>query len=112
MRSISSSTSLPAARMIAAAAVCVLTSLSTPATLAAEPAEMDKMPPTSAGMKLPSSTLDLFSKIDKDQDGKLSKDEVKVLPAIAERFDELDKNKDGYLSLDEFAYAIKPDAAK
>lgn len=112
MRSISSSISSPAARLIAAAAVCVLNILSAPAARAAEPTDLDKMPPTSAGMKQAPSTLELFNKIDKDQDGKLSKDEAKVLPAIAERFDELDKNKDGYLSIDEFAYAIKPDAAK
>ncbi len=112
MRSLSSSISSPAARLIAAVALCVLVGLSASASWAAEPTDMDKMPATSAGMKQPPTTLELFNKIDKDQDGKLSKDEAKVLPAVAERFDELDKNKDGYLSLDEFTYAIKPDAAK
>lgn len=44
-----------------------------------------------------------FTRTDANGDGKLSKDEVAKLPAIASRFDELDKNKDGVLSLDEFA---------
>lgn len=79
---------------------------------AAEPVEVEKAPPTSAGIKLPPSTTELFAKIDKDQDGRLSKDEAKTLPVLVERFDELDRNKDGYLSLEEFALAIKPDAAK
>jgi hypothetical protein len=108
MRSISLSPS----RLLAAAALCAMYIMASPTARAAEPAELDKLPPTSAGMKLPSSTLDLFNRIDKDQDGKLSKDEAKVLPAIAERFDELDKNKDGYLSLEEFASAVKPEAMK
>jgi Ca2+-binding EF-hand superfamily protein len=44
-----------------------------------------------------------FTRADANSDGKLSKDEVARLPAIASQFDELDKNKDGLLSLDEFA---------
>ena len=44
-----------------------------------------------------------FTRADANSDGKLSKDEVAKLPAIASQFDELDKNKDGLLSLDEFA---------
>lgn len=44
-----------------------------------------------------------FTRADANNDGKLTKDEVAKLPAIAARFEELDKNKDGVLSLDEFS---------
>ena len=44
-----------------------------------------------------------FAKADANSDGKLSKEEAAMYPAIAVRFDELDKNKDGALSLAEFA---------
>lgn len=44
-----------------------------------------------------------FARADANNDGKLTKDEVAKLPAIASRFEELDKNKDGVLSLDEFS---------
>lgn len=44
-----------------------------------------------------------FTRSDVNNDGKLTKDEVAKLPAIASRFDELDKNKDGALSLEEFS---------
>ena len=44
-----------------------------------------------------------FTRADANGDGKLSKDEIARLPAIAGQFDELDRNKDGLLSLDEFA---------
>lgn len=108
MHSIPSFTS----RRLVAVAAWVLSSLAASAAFAADPMDVEKAPPPAAGMKVPASTMNLFNKIDKDQDGKLSKEEVKALPGVAERFDELDKNKDGYLSLDEFQYAIKPDAAK
>lgn len=48
-------------------------------------------------------TADMFVKADANRDGKLSRDEVKSLPAIAEKFDMLDKDKDGALSAEEFA---------
>jgi Ca2+-binding EF-hand superfamily protein len=44
-----------------------------------------------------------FAKADTNADGKLSKEEAAMYPAIAAKFDELDKNKDGFLSLAEFA---------
>lgn len=100
------------ARRLAVVAAWILSSLAASAAVAADPMEVEKAPPPAAGMKVPPNTMNLFNKVDKDQDGKLSKEEAKVLPGVADRFDELDTNKDGYLSLTEFAYAVKPDAAK
>lgn len=40
-------------------------------------------------------------KLDLDGDGKLSRDEAKAAPRMAERFDALDTDKDGFLTKDE-----------
>jgi Ca2+-binding EF-hand superfamily protein len=71
----------------------------TPATPGAKtmPPGMDQAAPQAA-----------FKKADKNSDGKLSRDEVSSLPAIATKFDDLDKNKDGALDMSEFsAHASK-----
>jgi Ca2+-binding EF-hand superfamily protein len=44
-----------------------------------------------------------FARADTNGDGRLSREEVQRLPAIAAQFDALDEDKDGFLSLDEFA---------
>jgi hypothetical protein len=44
-----------------------------------------------------------FTKADANADGKLSKEEAAMVPAVGAKFAELDKNKDGFLSLAEFA---------
>jgi hypothetical protein len=44
-----------------------------------------------------------FNKADANGDGKVSRDGVARLPAIAGKFDQLDKDKDGALTLTEFA---------
>ena len=44
-----------------------------------------------------------FARYDANGDGKLSKEELAGMPAIAAKFAELDKNKDGFLSMAEFA---------
>ena len=61
---------------------------------------------TAAPTMAPSAT-DLFTKADKNHDGKLSRDESKALPAIADKFDTLDKDKDGALNIDEFTAAVQ-----
>jgi Ca2+-binding EF-hand superfamily protein/catechol 2,3-dioxygenase-like lactoylglutathione lyase family enzyme len=43
-----------------------------------------------------------FQSLDKNQDGKLSRDEVKAFPKVNESFDNLDTNRDGGISLEEF----------
>ena len=64
----------------------------TPTTQPATGAAMDRTAVESA-----------FAKADVNKDGKISKDEVAKLPALAAKFSELDKDKDGALSLEEFA---------
>ncbi len=51
----------------------------------------------------PEAAAAVFKRLDANQDGRLSRDEVARLPAVAERFHQLDKDKDGLLSPEEFA---------
>ena len=44
-----------------------------------------------------------FVRADVNKDGKVTKDEVTKMPAVAAKFAELDKDKDGALSKEEFA---------
>ncbi|MFZ5549008.1 MAG: EF-hand domain-containing protein [Pseudomonadota bacterium] len=57
------------------------------------------------------TVAELFARIDKNKDGKLSREETTLLPAISERFSVLDKDNDGFLTLDEFAAGVRPDSA-
>jgi Ca2+-binding EF-hand superfamily protein len=47
-----------------------------------------------------------FDRTDANGDGKLSRDEVQRLPAVAERFDEFDTNGDHQLSREEFQRGV------
>ena len=76
---------------IAAAAAAFALICGGPA-IAAEPMAKDKVAIEAA-----------FAKADANADGKLSKEEAAMLPAVAAKFAELDKNKDGFLTLAEFA---------
>jgi hypothetical protein len=47
-----------------------------------------------------------FTRADANGDGKLSREELTRMPAIADKFDAFDKNKDGFLSPEEFAAGV------
>lgn len=52
----------------------------------------------------------LLEKMDNDEDGKLSKKEVKG--PLKKVFDKLDSNEDGFITEEEFKNAPKPDGRK
>jgi len=53
---------------------------------------------------------ELSEDMDADEDGKLSKDEVKG--PLNDHFDEIDTDEDGYITEDEFKNAPKPNGKK
>jgi hypothetical protein len=48
-----------------------------------------------------------FRQVDRNGDGKLSREEAAALPPLADSYDEVDANADGSVSADEFAQAMK-----
>ncbi len=48
----------------------------------------------------------VFTALDTNKDGKISKAEAQKNPAVAQMFDQADKNKDGFLSKEEFMAAF------
>ncbi|MDB5895406.1 MAG: hypothetical protein JWQ88_2937 [Rhodoferax sp.] len=48
-----------------------------------------------------------FARADGDRDGRLSREEARLFPAVSERFDELDLDRDQFLSRAEFEEALK-----
>ena len=48
----------------------------------------------------------VFTALDANKDGKISKAEAQKNPAVAQMFDQADKNKDGSLSKEEFTAAF------
>ncbi|WP_276167908.1 EF-hand domain-containing protein [Zobellia alginiliquefaciens] len=60
--------------------------------------------------KEPPSATELMEKMDANEDGKLSKDELKG--PIKNDFDTIDKDEDGFLSLEELENAPKPKRRK
>jgi Ca2+-binding EF-hand superfamily protein len=48
----------------------------------------------------------VFTALDANKDGKVTKAEAQKNPMVAQMFDQADKNKDGSLSKDEFAAAF------
>ena len=54
-----------------------------------------------------------FKMLDFNQDGKLSRKEVAIIPKLAAAFDETDTNKDGFVTYEEVrAFAVKYRAAR
>ena len=56
--------------------------------------------------KSPPTFKELLEKMDADEDGKLSKDEIKG--PLKKDFDKVDTDEDGFISAEEFAEAPKP----
>ena len=53
---------------------------------------------------------ELLEKMDKDEDGKLSKKETKG--PLNDHFAQIDENEDGFITSEEFANAPKPDGKR
>ena len=47
----------------------------------------------------------MLKKLDTDGDGRISREEAKAAPRLAERFDAIDANKDGFITMDEIKAA-------
>jgi hypothetical protein len=52
-----------------------------------------------------------FTKADANKDGRLSKEESAMYPAVASKFDTLDADKKGYISLEQFSSAMSAEPA-
>jgi Ca2+-binding EF-hand superfamily protein len=48
---------------------------------------------------------DLLKRLDKDGDGRISREEAKAAPRLYEHFDAIDTNKDGYITAEELKAA-------
>ncbi len=48
-----------------------------------------------------------FARADSNKDGRLSREEARLLPALSERFEEIDLDRDQFLSRAEFDEALK-----
>jgi len=97
---------------ILAAALLMMTSLisqasetETPVTITpAEPAPVAPEIRTQEVLKIGQRmVIDLFTVLDGNDDGRLSKNEVSDRPALSRYFGKLDSNQDGFLNRDEFA---------
>jgi EF hand len=93
-------------KLAMAGAVVAMSGLWAQAQAQTQAPDLTKQPPTAAGPS-GSTPADLFAKADTNHDGKLSREESKMLPAISEKFDILDKDKDGSLNVGEFTAGVK-----
>lgn len=72
------------------------------AAVLAVPAAFAQDYPSSPSSQTGAQSMD-YSKLDKNGDGNISKDEAKADPTLSAKFDELDKDKSGSLSTTELA---------
>ncbi len=71
-------------------------------------AQAQSKAPADPSVKANAAAEMAFAGADKNNDGKLSRDEAAALPGVAAKFDQLDKNKDGVLSIEEFSVGYMP----
>ncbi len=79
----------------------------TTAALHMSPAWAQMAAPAAKAPEMSAKATEAFARADKNADGKLSKEEAAVMPAVAEGFDKADVDKDGFLSKAEFAELAK-----
>ena len=84
-------------QLIAGAALAAITSLAVAQT-SSQPSTPSTSPSTSA-----TGTGDVFTKLDADKDGMVSKKEASKNKDLTSKWDTLDTNKDGKLDQGEFA---------
>lgn len=75
--------------------------------IGAIPGAHAQMPASASGRPQSRVGDTAFARADGNKDGRLSRDEARLLPAISERFDDLDQNRDQYLSRAEFEEGLK-----
>ncbi len=100
---------LPLAAARAAQALTMCIALPAATALAADEAAQPAAPAASAPMsKGEIKAIREFNMLDFNGDGKLSRNEVAIVPRLAAAFDEADTNHDGFVTLDEVrAFTIK-----
>ncbi|RTE55253.1 EF-hand domain-containing protein [Arenibacter aquaticus] len=69
-----------------------------------------QQPQGGQGQKEPPSVDEIFEQMDKDEDGKLSKKEIKG--PIKNDFDKIDADEDGFITKEELENAPKPKGRK
>ena len=79
----------------------------TTAALHMSPAWAQMTAPAAKAPEMSAKAQEAFARADKNADGKLSKEEAAVMPAVAEGFDKADVDKDNFLSKAEFAELAK-----
>lgn len=100
---------LPLAAARAAQALAMCLALPAAAALAADEAAQPATPAASAPLsKGELKAIREFNMLDFNGDGKLSRNEVAIVPRLAAAFDDADTDHDGFVTLDEVrAFTIK-----
>jgi EF hand len=81
------------------------------ATVAFAASAGDMAAPAADSAKDRTTAESAFTKADANKDGRLSKEEAAMYPAVASKFEELDKDKKGYISLEQFSSAMSAEPA-